>query len=423
MTWKLKYGDDRTLDLDLDAADVCDYSEPHGAALDDPFAAVAAALREPHEFPPLTTAVVTGDQVTIALDRDVPSAGKVVAAIVHCLTELSPSPSVIRLLMDKDDRDAVVAGMSDDLAKVIDVTIHDETDKSQLCYLAASADGWPIYLNRALCEADVVLPVTTARVDGALGYLGAYGGLFPAYSDEATLARFRAPSSQDWSVLQRRRRDEVDEAAWLLGVQFAIQITPGAGDSILDVAAGEGRAVAECCQDRCRSAWRRRVAERAALVIASIEGGPQTQTWENFARALFSATHAVNDGGVVLLCTQLSCKPGPALQRLVAANDDDRAVHELRRDRSRDAISAALLAETLQRVQVFLLSDLDSTFVEDLGVGHVHSSAEIERLGRQFSSCILLGNAQHAFLEVEGETTTGLDPVVQEASITRSARR
>jgi hypothetical protein len=78
--------------------------------------------------------------------------------------------------------------------------------------------------------------------------------------------------------------------------------------------------------------------------------------------------------------------------------DYDSLLHELRRDRSVDATPAALLAEALERVQVFLLSDLDEASVEDLGVGHVGSTEQLERLSRQFDSCILLGNAQHAFL-------------------------
>jgi len=52
----------------------------------------------------------------------------------------------------------------------------------------------------------------------------------------------------------------------------------------------------------------------------------------------------------------------------------------------------------LERVKVFLLSDLDEEAVEDLGVAHVGNTEQVERLSRQYASCILLGNAQHAFL-------------------------
>lgn len=83
--------------------------------------------------------------------------------------------------------------------------------------------------------------------------------------------------------------------------------------------------------------------------------------------------------------------------------DYESLLHELRRERSIDAIPAALLAESLERYQVFLLSDLDEESVEDLGVAHVGSGEQLERLSRQFNSCIVLGNAQHAFLAAPPE--------------------
>jgi hypothetical protein len=73
----------------------------------------------------------------------------------------------------------------------------------------------------------------------------------------------------------------------------------------------------------------------------------------------------------------------------------------LRGRRFEDALSAILLAATIQRAKVYLLSGLDGDFVEDLGLGHVENSGEIERLSRQYPSCILLGNAQFAMLSAD----------------------
>ena len=80
----------------------------------------------------------------------------------------------------------------------------------------------------------------------------------------------------------------------------------------------------------------------------------------------------------------------------MGAVDLDSLMHDLRRERSSDATTATLLAETRERVQVYLLSELDSEAVEDLGVGFVGDAEEVERLSRQYASCILLGNAHHA---------------------------
>ncbi len=47
-------------------------------------------------------------------------------------------------------------------------------------------------------------------------------------------------------------------------------------------------------------------------------------------------------------------------------------------------------------MQVYLLSRLEEEVVEELGVGHVATAAEIARLASHRGSCILLANAQYA---------------------------
>ncbi|MDA1051279.1 MAG: lactate racemase domain-containing protein [Planctomycetota bacterium] len=407
MAVELKYGDSGTLQIDVPANSVLvDFSTPRGVPLDDPAAAVAAAVSAPLEFPRLQDATVPGDRVVLAVDRGVPQMPAVVAGVIHALVEGSARPSDLEVVLavgaDESHQDPLAA-LPESLRNAITVSHHDPNDRESLSYLAASKEGNPIYFNRTLGNADVVLPISTLRLDQALGYAGVHGGLYPTFSDDATQKRYRAPSSSDWSALRRRRCEEAEEAAWALGVQFTIQVAPGAGNTLLHVLAGDSQAVAKRGQELCTAAWFHQPAQRANLVVAAIEGGADQQTWENFGRALFAASQAVNDGGAIVICSSLRCRPGPALQRLMGMRDYDSLLHELRRERSVDATPAALLAEALERVQVFLLSDLDEASVEDLGVGHVGSTEQLERLSRQFDSCILLGNAQHAFLATPAE--------------------
>ena len=400
MSRELRYGDGGTIRVDLSRnAILADFATPRGTPLDDPAAAVAAAISHPLEFPPLASATIPGDRVVLALDQCIPQAAQIVAGVVHTLLEGATTAKDISIVLaDGEWVTDPIGQLPSSIAKDIKVSQHDPSDSNSLSYLAASREGKPIYFNRQVFDADVVMPISTLRLEQALGYLGVHGGLFPTFSDEATRRRFRAPSSQDWEVHRRRRREEVDEAVWLLGVQFTIQVAPGPGDTVLHVLAGDAHAVSNRGRQLCEAAWMHTSPRRANLVVATIEGGPEQQTWENFARALFAATGAVAEGGVILLCTDLKCLPGPALQRLTSADDEEQALREIRRDRSSDAISAALLADAKRRASIYLLSGLDSDFVEDLGVGYVSEPDEVTNFSRHFESCILLGNAQHAVL-------------------------
>jgi nickel-dependent lactate racemase len=279
------------------------------------------------------------------------------------------------------------------------LSVHDPADQSALSYLAAAKDASPIYLNRALCDADVVLPVGTTRPESSLGYLGIPGGLYPTFSDESTLRRFRAPAAARHAGQNAKRRDQAAEVAWLLGVSLFLQVVPGSGTSLLHVVAGQPDRVATECRQLCERAWVHRVPRKADLVVAAIEGDSTEQTWDNLGRALFSASQICTDNGTIVLCTDLNRPPGPALRQLANAAEDEQARRQVLRQRSADAVAATVLLETRDRQHVYLLSRLDAEFVESLGCGYVPDPFTVERLAEQSASCILLADAHRAQLE------------------------
>ncbi len=161
-----------------------------------------------------------------------------------------------------------------------------------------------------LTDADVVLPVGCAQPDRATGYYGIHTILYPEFSDIKTQARFRRHDRFGDNAHHRQLRHEVNHVAWLLGVNFTVQIVPAAGDGILHVLAGQSDAVRRECRELYRAAWTWPVAQRAELVIAAIEGGPPHQTWENLGRVLESAGRLVEDGGAIAVCCELAAAPG-----------------------------------------------------------------------------------------------------------------
>ncbi len=402
----LRYGDGHELRIDLPAeAMVADFSVSRGRPLSDPAAAVAAALSDPLDYPALQRAVTPGDRVVLAIDQGVPQLDAVVAGAVHSLLGGSVSPEDITLLLapqgNGDAARNATAALTPEIAAAVHVVEHDPQNSREMSYLAASKENRPIYVHRQLFDADLVLPISCLRPRYALARLGVHGGLFPTFSDAKTRERFQTADSARVSVQKKRRREEAEEAAWLLGIQIVLQLVPGSGDSLLHVLAGAPESVAKRGRRLCDAAWLCRVPRRASLVVATIAGGREVQTWENFARALSAALAAVADDGVILLCTDLRCPTGPALQLLASLNDAPEAIREIRRARSPDAVSAALLVEARDRAQVYLLSGLDGETVEELGVGYVTDEAEVDHLCQQFDSFLLLADAHRAGVTVD----------------------
>ena len=402
----LRYGDGHVLRIrPPDEAVVNDFGVPRGRPLEDPAASVATALSEPLDYPPLPRATTPGDRVVLAIDRGVPQLDAIVAGAVKTLLESRVLPEDITLLLAPEEdgirRPQPTAALPASIAAAVRVVEHDPQNRADLTYLAASKENRPIYIHRQLFDADLVLPISCLRPRRVLGRLGVHGGLFPTFSDAKTRERFQSPAAARSPVQRHRRQDEVEEAAWLLGIQIVLQVVPGAHDAVLHVLAGKPEAVARRGRKLCDAAWLCRLPRRASLVLASIAGGRHEQSWENFARALSAALAAVADDGVIVLCTDLRCPPGPALQLLTLLNDAPETLREIRRARTPDAVSASLLAEARERTQVYLLSGLDGETVEDLGLGHICNEDEIGHLCQQFDSCLLVADAHRAGVAME----------------------
>jgi nickel-dependent lactate racemase len=405
MPASLRYGPGTQMEIDVDPACLTtDLSRLSMRPIDDPVAAVCAALAAPQGFPALGRATVPGDRVVVAIEDDVPQQAAVVAAVVHSLVEAGVLPEDVTILLSGNsttrEHEHISRLLDPRLAAEVHIERHDPHETKGLAYLAASKENKPIYFNRLLFDADLVLPVGCLRPGSALGYLGVHGTLFPAFSDHATQQRFRTAGASHRAVQQKRHGIEADEAAWLLGVHLMLQVVPGAGDSLLHVLAGEAGLVSQQGRALCEAAWLHRLPSSPQLVVAAIEGGDQVQTWEHFSRALYAALAVTADHGAIVLCTDLQCRPGPALQRLASESDDHVARREILRDRSFDALAALTLLDARSRVEVFLLSGLGEDTVEDLGLGYVSSAEQIARLSHQYSSCLLLGDAHRTMLEL-----------------------
>jgi nickel-dependent lactate racemase len=381
---------------------------PRQHAIADPAEAVRRALRQPIEFPPLQRIAFPGDRIVLALEEGLVKPVPVVTGIVLELLAAGIEPEQIQLLRTARDarlsRAAPTRGLPADVRERIEVHEHDPADRPGLCLLNVAHDDRPIYLSRQIVEADLVLPIGVMRPRDSLGYLGVHGALFPTFADQDTQRRFLAPRSTLSGSELRRRRAEAREAAWMLGVRMTLQLIPGRGEALLHVLAGDADAVEPRGRQLCDRLWHFTVPRRASLVVATMPGGRQQQSWANFARVLDSALRVVKDDGAIAVCCDLRSKPGRALKRVARADSLDSARRAAERDRTYDALPAVQLIRTLQRARVYLLSRLDEDVVESLGVVFVACPEEVARLASHHDSCILLQNAHHAVATVADET-------------------
>ncbi|HZZ26869.1 MAG TPA: lactate racemase domain-containing protein [Pirellulales bacterium] len=420
MISNLSYGANQNLRLEIDPdALVADCLPPPGMNQADTVNAAARAAQSPLDFPPLCQATVPGDRVVIALGPDVPQAAEVVAAIVPELLAGGNAPAHISVLQAPisfsahqprgesgcahDPRNSLPA----DLRETVKWITHHPSEQGEMSYLAADAQGAPLYLNRLLCDADLVVPVGCLRLHYSNSLNGEAGlwndSIYPTFGDRNTLDHFSANGVPLTVGQVAHRHRQVDQVAWLLGIQITAQVIPGNGERAFRVLAGTPEAVFLQGHALCRSAWQQQVPQRAGLVVAGIGGGSAFQTWNHVGRALEAALRVVSEGGAIVLCTQLNEPWGPALKLLASSTDLAATQALLRKQRSADAALARRMAELVERASVYLLSALPEESVSPLGFAHIHDASEFSRLISHHDSCILLPDAQHAWPVVTGE--------------------
>ncbi len=398
MTTTLPYGARSILELDIPpGALVAQCGQPPGNAIADPARAIAQALDAPLDYPPLRQSVVPGDKIVLALGEGVPQAAQIVQALVDRCLEAGVSAADITLLQSRSDSqsdpDAAHALLTG-LAQPIQRLVHDPLDRNRLCYLAASSEGKPIYIHRALSEADLVLPIGCLRSEASLAYFGAYSSVFPAFSDAKTIQRYRSPVASESGVQMRRFRREVDEVGWLLGLHYLVLVVPGVPDRWLAVLAGRASSIVRTASEQFSRAWEFRVPRRASLVLAAVSGSAGQQTWTNVARALAAASRVVEDGGTIALCTELDAELGPALESLRGAEHPGLVFRDIAHDRPEDTLISVQLAHALDRGRVYLLSRLNASLIEELGMAPIEGPEQVARLAVRYPSCIVLANAR-----------------------------
>ncbi|MEN6449401.1 MAG: lactate racemase domain-containing protein [Thermoguttaceae bacterium] len=396
----VRYGNNSCLQIELADGAACEVGVPRGEPLADVVAAAAAALTEPLDYPPLRQSTTPGDRVVVALDRGVPRAAELVLAVVESLTDAGVDADGITVLRSPSDCDT---GADDprrllpaSLRKRVALVTHDAADRRQLAYLAANEAGEAILINRALHDADLVVSIGCLHGDRAAGYFGVHTAIYPTFSDTKTLQRFRDLGSLNGRGVQKREYIvEANNVAWLLGVNFTLQVVPGGGEQVLHALAGEPDAVRRRGRELYHAAWDWPVSDRAGLVVAALEGGAAQQTWENVGRALHVAGRFVEEGGAIAVCCGLSARPGPAMQHLARAESREAAMKHIGHHRPADALAAAQLVSALERSRVYLMSQLDPSLVEELEMIPVASPEELARLVQHHSSCVLVSNAHY----------------------------
>lgn len=411
MTVELEYGATDRFCWEVSAG--CQALLPGGPRQQvDVVAATREHLAQPLELPPLNLAVVPGDRVVLAVERDASLLPRAVAAIWEVLQARGVDPADVSLVQPADigqtQRCDPRRALPADVREMVSWKIHDPTANDSCGYLASSASGERLYLSQELLSADLVIPVTLAGFDAVQGYKSPCHVLYPGLSNVEAFQKTHGLGHRELRPENvRPLRQLVDEVGWLLGVQYAVQVVPSARrGQASDVLIGSIDGVSRRAQQLLDRDWRVRLPERVDTVIVAIPGDDEPVTWSRLGAALEVARNLVERGGQVIVLSDLVAQPGPGVQIIREHRSARAALQPLRALGCEDLIPATQLATAADWARVYLLSRLEASLVEELFCMPLENETELARLLDQVQSCVVLNAAPFIHGEIGPAATT-----------------
>jgi nickel-dependent lactate racemase len=358
---------------------------------------IAKAFDHPIDFPPLSQAIVADDRVALAIEPGLPHTMAIVAGVVDYLLQNAVRPESITVLLAQEHEslaEPMGTMLQERAGASIDVRYHHGQDPDSMGYLAAAHGAEPIYIDRALLEADVVLPITCARDPKAWAYAGLFG-IVPWFTDTKTQQRWRLEYAQEVRGDSEKRLRAAKEVAWLLGIQPVLAVVPGPKGNVDSFFFGNAETVERSIETAMAPRSITPTAQLVDLVVCSIDGDHDQQTWDNVARILDMAEHFLRPSGTVVIASELREKPGPVFRWLSSIEAPEKTERHLLNSPHPQALAAIEIYRSLSKRSVYFMSEISREKLEEFGIGAIADMAELEHLIASHTTTLVISGAQH----------------------------
>ena len=315
--------------------------------------------------------------------KDIVKPGETVTIITSDITRPCPSykilPHVIEELSEAGIRDediTILFGRGSHRAQSEEEMIHlagkgiyerircTDTDFDDTVHYGNTKRGTPVDIDRRAAEADRRILIGNVEYHYFAGFSGGAKALMPgASTPQAIQANHRLmtdPASCTGRLEGNPVREDIEEAAAMVGADFIINVVLNTDKKIVYAAAGDmhdaHRKACAYLDERYACA----IDEKADIVLVSQGGAPKDINLYQTQKALDNAGHAVKDNGTVILVG--SCKEGfgnPVFESWMKKyrNPKDMidAIHEQFRLGGHKAAAIAMIRA---RADIFLVSDM-----------------------------------------------------------------
>ncbi|MBM61553.1 MAG: hypothetical protein CL484_01245 [Acidobacteria bacterium] len=280
-------------------------------------AAIAAALEDPLDRPPLSELVGSDQTVAISVcdvTRPMPSA-TVLPVVLQALSHL-PTNNITILIASGTHRATTHKELVDilgiDVVNGYRIKVHDAFDEAQLVNLGEVKSHIPVWLNRVWTEADVRLTTGFVEPHFFAGFSGGPKMVAPGLAGFKTIMRLhdaemiRHPNAR-WGITDGNPiHDGIRRIAARSGVDFSIDVAINKDRQITHVKAGELFAVHRAVRSIVKESAMQAFTKPFDVVVTTNSGYPLDQNLYQTVKGMSAAAQVVKPNGVIVCAAECS---------------------------------------------------------------------------------------------------------------------
>jgi nickel-dependent lactate racemase len=238
-----------------------------------------------------------------------------------------------------------------------------DSDSMDTVMVGTTARGTPVEIMRAVAEADRRICLGNIEFHYFAGFSGGAKAIMPGVSTRAAIranhSHMVEPGSHAGSLAGNPVREDIEEAAAMVGVDFIVNVVLDAHKRIVHAVAGDVTAAHRAGCAFLEKYYRAPIEKRADIVLVSQGGAPKDANLYQLQKALDNAKHAVREGGVIVLigCAKEGFGEDTFEQWFREADSPAALIDRLRQNFTLGGHKAAAIALVEQLADVYLVSD------------------------------------------------------------------
>ena len=247
-----------------------------------------------------------------------------------------------------------------------------DSDPKDCIHMGTTDAGTPVDITRCVAEADYRICLGNIEFHYFAGYSGGVKAIMPGVSTRDAIQSNHSmmvrPEACAGNLDTNPVRQDIEQAGKICGVDFIVNVVLDEHKHILKAVAGDP---VKAHREGCRfldTIYLKELDAPADIVIVSQGGAPKDLNLYQTQKALDNARHAVRQGGVIILIG--SCKEGlgeHVFEQWMTQSESPAAmIQRIGHDFQLGGHKAAAIAMTLEKADIYLVSEMEPDFVRSL---------------------------------------------------------